>query len=1407
MKYSTILLVLLWSFSTNAQSSKIESVVQFGHLGAEIREMVIAADGSMMATTDGIIVKLWDLKTGLEIRSLAEENRPAASIAHIGLSADGNTVGYLYDGTAVLRRTEDGSDIRLYPNLPDSTDNKELTEENYNAQAEKQRNKEICYGLTFHPLQNLVALSFSGRVEIHHIITDHIEYSIPLKSDSPKYQISGQNLRFSPDGNFLMSGTQGVSLSGDRILNYSPPEIQRDSTKDYRFAGSLMTTDRNFLITAYSTAEKFDSIQNRLNKEWEKKISKDSTALDNEAEVNREEGKVYLPFFTMHSAYQEQEKSFAKTGTIVITDASTGLVLHQIDTTGVSFVCLSPDNQKIATTHPNGWISFWDIATGKGLSRIKIEQKVEKNPFFETMPPRPKLLFTPDSKSVIVAAKFVEEENIAIWDISTGQKVRSIGADIPLVNIDVTKVTSKNVDMREYVEFSSTMFLYPYKYEVDRGYRMFDLAKGKVPAAFPRYDSVFYSPKRDYYLLQKSGNRAEVYNTELNDRICFLKGDVVQLRNVCFSHDGKLVAASYKNKFMLWDAQTGELTVSNSRHQLPIVHLSFDPKGSFLISCGEDDRVGFWEVANAGADEPKAKIGLDFKMNFIQETFHNRDTLIKKGGNILKNINNTIEDFSTFRIPGKDNSPVSTVLEKSGKGLDITSRISKKINRAEGLLKFKGGYDITYSEDGRYAAVWINNYCSVKVFDLEVVGENNPKEKTSKLERLKEKTGISNKNGPKKIGDINDYYLMGLQKYVFGGRKNDKPVSPQDSSYLVYMMVNNFKKQYNLKNISAFSPDYQRIASYRTTFSIAGSGRGLKGLQNSKVESKKGIRIQQIGVKKSELWLPESEGYNEGLALTGSFIAASNRTTNTIKVWNVITGEFIKSIPGHSGKLRFSPNGKYLFSSGWDRQVKAFDFATGKERFSFIGIKGTNDYIIILPNGYYTASRRNSKAVAFAKGRRAYPFEQFDILFNRPDSLLEKFGDTYAEDGGLNPNAELTKAYLEAYNKRLENLGYKLEDLSADVHLPELSIGKVPVSTTSPKLSITIKAEDVLFTLDRLQIYVNDVPLFGTRGIDLKKANKKAYEGTHEIGLLPGTNKIQVSVYNIKGVESLRETARIECTATPIKPKLYLVMAGVSNFRDTALNLGSPINDLKAVLDLFNVKNAEYDIIPITLYDSEFTRDNFRALKTRLQNTAIQDRIIMMVATHGLLDAKYNYYLATYDTDFKNPSSTALPYRDIESFFDGIKARQRLVLLDACHAGELDTTTLQDFKKTANATPGLKFRRNYPASVWNKVGYQESFDLMKDLFIDLRRGSGATIIGSARGAELAFDGGNGGISVFTYALIKGLKDGNADQAPFDNKIKVSELQEYLGKKVQLLTAGAQRPIYRVENVSNDWRVW
>lgn len=197
-----------------------------------------------------------------------------------------------------------------------------------------------------------------------------------------------------------------------------------------------------------------------------------------------------------------------------------------------------------------------------------------------------------------------------------------------------------------------------------------------------------------------------------------------------------------------------------------------------------------------------------------------------------------------------------------------------------------------------------------------------------------------------------------------------------------------------------------------------------------------------------------------------------------------------------------------------------------------------------------------------------------------------------------------------------------------------------------------------------------------------------------------------------------------------------------------------------------------------------------------------------MVNTHGAMDENHDYFLATYDMDFNNAKGKGLPYSDLESIFDETKARNRLVLIDACNAGEIDKKEIDDLMRLSTLPDAhLKIKKQFSNSEFNHIGYQESFELMKDLFIDLRRNSGATIIASARNAEFALEGSQYTGGVFTSALLQGLTSGAADLNKKDGKVTISELQEYLSRKVAYETLNQQRPVHRVENIGNDWQIW
>ena len=77
---------------------------------------------------------------------------------------------------------------------------------------------------------------------------------------------------------------------------------------------------------------------------------------------------------------------------------------------------------------------------------------------------------------------------------------------------------------------------------------------------------------------------------------------------------------------------------------------------------------------------------------------------------------------------------------------------------------------------------------------------------------------------------------------------------------------------------------------------------------------------------------------------------------------------------------------------------------------------------------------------------------------------------------------------------------------------------------------------------------------------------------------------------------------------------------------------------------------------------------------------------------------------------------------------DKIPARNRIILLDTCHSGEVDKEFSADFTIATNNNSQVKTRALKLFRVKNELGYKNTTRLMEELFLDLRKGTGAYII-------------------------------------------------------------------------------
>jgi len=542
-----------------------------------------------------------------------------------------------------------------------------------------------------------------------------------------------------------------------------------------------------------------------------------------------------------------------------------------------------------------------------------------------------------------------------------------------------------------------------------------------------------------------------------------------------------------------------------------------------------------------------------------------------------------------------------------------------------------------------------------------------------------------------------------------------------------------------------------------------------------------------------------------------------------IKIWDVATGQDRLELIGHTAAVKsieFAPDGRLLISGGGDGAVRIWDLQTGKERVSLIAL-GQEDFVAVTPDQYYRASKTRIKGVSFRVKGQLYPFEQFDLRFNRPDIVLSRLGAA---------SQEMIQSYRHAYEKRIRKMGLTEQMLGSDFHLPEVQIltGDVPVSVNQATLALRVKATDSKYTLDRFNIFVNDIPVYGTSGLPLQNKQVKTHEQEIQVPLVPGRNKIQVSVLNQQGTESLRETIYTTSTAEVAPPDVYVVGIGVSEYKDKAYNLRYAAKDANDLLSVYKAieqrPGVKGKIHLLDLTNQRATRPEIHNAKAWLKQSKINDLVVVFAAGHGMTDEQSNYYFGTHDIDPKHPATNGLPYEEFELLLDGIPALQKVLLLDTCFSGEIDKdqAVVVAQAETGGARAGTVKMRSFKAARGISVvaekgdgqtgatgGPRLSTDMLKfqqDWFADLRRGTGAAVISSSSGNEYSLEGEQWKNGVFTYALLNGLKNRGAD-ANKDQTITVSELQAYVIDQVRKLTQGGQNPTVRRENLEYDFAVY
>lgn len=454
-------------------------------------------------------------------------------------------------------------------------------------------------------------------------------------------------------------------------------------------------------------------------------------------------------------------------------------------------------------------------------------------------------------------------------------------------------------------------------------------------------------------------------------------------------------------------------------------------------------------------------------------------------------------------------------------------------------------------------------------------------------------------------------------------------------------------------------------------------------------------------------------------------------------------------------------------------------------------------WLAVLPDGRYAASPHANPPVFFRSGGRLYPFEEFDAEFNQPDAVAEALG-------ALPPVVEELRTQRTQRQARL-----RLPDKPPGPgQRPSVRLrASPPLRHDHPALTIEGTAQAADAAGVALDLWVNDVPVFGVKGRPLEVAAKGTADFLVEIPLVPGANKVQFALRDAVGGVSLRETFLVHRSAHGAAPRRFVLAIGVSDYDDDGLDLNYAAKDARDVaVALTSVTGRFSDTRSLVLTDQQARREGILAAKDFLRQTRPEDEVVIFLAGHGGVNNGGEYFFCAADSRLDDPS-TGLSYSELENLFDGIPALARLLLIDSCHSGELTEDQVLELTARFSGGPtarGVRARSAGPARA-SVPGDGGALRRANEMFLDLRRTTGATVLSASGGLEFAYETEEAGNGLFTHSLVSALTAPVTD-ADHDGEVTASELIQATARSVEQLTGGQQRPNARFTNRAVDFPI-
>jgi hypothetical protein len=326
-----------------------------------------------------------------------------------------------------------------------------------------------------------------------------------------------------------------------------------------------------------------------------------------------------------------------------------------------------------------------------------------------------------------------------------------------------------------------------------------------------------------------------------------------------------------------------------------------------------------------------------------------------------------------------------------------------------------------------------------------------------------------------------------------------------------------------------------------------------------------------------------------------------------------------------------------------DGTIRWYRLSDGEEALAFFPHPDRKRWILWTPSGYYDTSPGGEDFIGWHVNNSAdqaadfFPVSRFRTTYFRPDVI---------------DRVLVTMDEAEAVRLANEESGRKPPAFSVRDKLPPVVTILSPadgtqVAASSVTLRYAVRSQD---SLTDLKVLVDGRPVAGAgSGGAVEKS------GDITVTIPPRDCEVSVIAQNPSAASEpatirLRWKGALAGEQFEIKPKLYVLAVGISNYKDSDLRLDLPAKDATDFGAAWSEQKGRlYTTVEIrTLTDDQATKGNILdGLEWLQRQVTAKDVAILFFAGHGINDATGGFYFLPVDADLERLKRTGVSQFDI----------------------------------------------------------------------------------------------------------------------------------------------------------------